>query len=275
MHSLEDIHTTLRATMRLAPEHAELLGVETIRVCIKPSADNWYGREFRRELAYYRVARFVGTPGLVPMVERRVDARHFAADLEAQLTEEQADVLYVLEGNVEMGPGLHGSVQLWVDGYRPELVGEETDAEHSEWLAMQITAPDDPTDPLWQALSDMFTLDYALGNSDRQDEYGAFLLPNGRERLVMLDHGDVLQGLWNSDYQEPGRYFRHVGRYSRNLLARLELLDEERLREMWAYDDELLVPERYLDDAAERIDETVALIRESESYFDGKSPALD
>lgn len=114
--SLDDSHTVLRAQLLLAREHARELGVETIDVLFEPDTINSLQGEPSRELTYYRLARRGGAVGLVPIVERDVLFAPLAPSFEVELTEQQRDLLRIIESE-DRRQWLRGTVQLWVEGY--------------------------------------------------------------------------------------------------------------------------------------------------------------
>jgi len=81
----------------------------------------------------------------------------------------------------------------------------------------------------------MFVLDYLVYNSDRALEVGTVGLPDGGQRLVLLDHGDSLRIRSKDDdpYRHYDRRFSEIGVFSPNLLNGLHTLTEEVLENLW------------------------------------------
>jgi hypothetical protein len=137
-----------------------------------------------------------------------------------------------------------GSIQLWVDGYTLYVGHTHTTKSVLQRLAdrlspQQTLVPID-RDPLWQALSDMFLLDFLVDNVDRELECGSVRLPDGGQRLVMLDHGDAL--VWNHipEYQGDAEdLFYRVRVVTPNAWDALTALDEPTLHRLWDLDGPL------------------------------------
>ena len=228
--NLDPEHIVLRGDMILAPAHAAELGIDRMPVCVKPDARMFYGDEFRRELVFYELAEHLHIDGLVPIVERDVAFDPFAPALEADVPEELLERLVVHED--ETGARfLHGSVQLWVEGYRPLVGSRSTDPTELLFdLVDQLSDADAPVreDAIWQTLSDMFVLDFLVYNSDRNGELGAVRLPDGGQRLILLDNGDALM------FREPDRrsrdcrlLFEELELFSPNVFEGLATLDRD------------------------------------------------
>ena len=163
--SLEDDHTLFKATLQLADEDAAALGVDTLHVALKPHAYSYYGVEYKRELAFYLLARHLGvTHGLVPIVEGRIA---YSDALDAivwpQLTEEQQEDLFIYTNDEDGTRYLKGTLQLWVEGYTKHIGRMRSFGNALEYTLRELTLDSYSrveSDPMWQGLSDMFVLDF-------------------------------------------------------------------------------------------------------------------
>jgi hypothetical protein len=247
-----DCHTLFRGDMELAAEDAERLGTARIRVAIKPSARGSYGDEYWRELAFYALGRYLQAQGLVPIVERNVAWEPLRGSIWDELSETQRRRLRLFEDE-EQGPYLRASVQLWVEGYQPRLGFSATTNRRLNAFA-EALRPEGRVpvteDPLWQGLSDMFLLDFLVGNSDRSREAGSVVLPSGGQRLIQLDNGDTLRRYNRHRDREPlcDTRFASLQLFRAAAVAGLEALDAERLHVLWTgIDGDLLVREGDID----------------------------
>lgn len=228
--SLEDDHTLFKGVMTLELEDAEQLGVSELEVAIKPAGKSFYGGEYKRELSHYKLSRYLGLTSLIPVVERDIDYEPLAEQVKSQLTRRQKKHLSVWEEE-DGSRRMHGMVQLWVVGYLPMLGYYPTSMSRLKRMANALKPESHlPVygDPAWQALSDMYVVDFVVYNDDRSREAGSVRLADGGHRLVLLDNGD---SLWADDPDETAvrarELFERVQLFSPNVLEGLETLDKE------------------------------------------------
>lgn len=262
LESLEDDHILFRGTLALAEEDAQQLGVSEINVAFKPAASGTYGWEYKRELIFYALGRHLQTRGLVPIIERDVDWAPIAESTLIELTVEQQEKLTIFDDE-EGTQWLHGSVQLWVQGYSNRLGHDRTSSNRLALFAGALrTGGTTPItgDPAWQSLSDMFVLDFLVGNSDRLYEGGSVMLPDGGQRLILLDNGDALLQYNPTPGETPPCQvlFESVRMFSPNVVEALDVLNEDSLRDLWrGTDGEPLVEDRHVRRVLERVEQAL------------------
>lgn len=275
--SLDEKHTMFKAEMRLATEDAELLGVEVIPVAVKPRAESYYGREYKRELAFYTLARYLeAESGLVPIVERFIAPwSPFEANLKEQLSRKQFRRLKNKLIDVEEEPWMYGSVQLWATGYQNIVGHNETSGNRLRTWARTLRPGrrDVEGDPIWQALSDMYVLDFLSYNYDRARELGSVRLPDGGQRLIVLDNGDAF---YSDDPDENApetrELFESVERFSPNVLEKLESLDKKTIRDLFRTEvDSFLVGKAHRKRLLRRAEQAVAHMRAVGEKHNSKS----
>ncbi len=252
---LEDNHTVFRGLLRLSAEHAALLGRESIRVAFKPAGTSLYGKEYRRELAYYKLARTFSAGGTIPLVERCVAWRPLAESVWEQLSDKQRRTLQIFDSATD-APSLYGTVQLWVEGYEPRIGYLATSHGHLQRLAQELRPGrkmDIENDPLWRGLSDMFVMDYLVGHNDRSLEVGTVRLPNGGQRIVYVDNGDAFLGYNRHEVERSQTLVEMIEVFSPNALHALATLDLATLQGLMVDSEgQALVPAAQLDRAAQR-----------------------
>lgn len=233
---LEDSHIILHGVLQLHPDDAVELGVAELDVAFKPEARGIYGSEYRRELAFYFLGKRFGSQGLIPIVERDVSWNLLSEEVWPLLSSRQHYRLIIHDEDTE-NPYLHGSVQLWVTGYQPILGSRSTGSDELDWFSLQLgSAPDvDITgDPIWESLSDMFLLDFLIYNADRLREGGSIRLPDGGQRLVLLDNGDTMLSEYPERSEERSReLFESIQRLTPNAYQALSELTREDLDDLW------------------------------------------
>lgn len=271
--SLEIDHIIFRSTLQLHPEDAAELGVDELLVAIKPHTRGLYGTEYRRELAFYILGRRFGVQALIPIVERDICWNPIVDEIWPQLVEEQQNKLFINDDDSE-NPTIHGSVQLWVVGYQHIAGFGDTDSDLLWWFTEQLSvnsAVDVAGDPIWQSLSDMFLLDFIVYNMDRIHEGGSIRLPDGGQRLILMDNGDTMM---MEDPERSGersrRFFRHVGLFTPNAYRELLAITREDLDTMWVdQTGEPLAAERHFNHVWRRIGEARQMIDELAASHDG------
>jgi len=233
---LEDSHIILHGVLQLHPDDATELGVTELDIAFKPQARGIYGAEYLRELAFYLLGKRFGSQGLVPIVERDVSWSPLSDQVWPQLSSRQHYRLIIFDEDTE-NPYLHGSVQLWVTGYQPILGWRTTGSDDLDWLSLQLGAApnvDTTGDPVWESLSDMFLLDFLVYNSDRLREGGSIRLPDGGQRLILLDNGDTMLSEYPERSGERSReLFESIQRFTPNAYQALVDLTREDLEQLW------------------------------------------
>lgn len=234
--SIEVDHILFKATMQLAPEHAAHFGRKTIRVAFKPAYLGVYGREWKRELLFYKLGKHLGLQSLVPLVERYVSTDPFLASMNTQLVPDQKTKMLYHNAPAHR-THMRGTVQLWVEGFMPVFGYRSSDNVYITEIGTSLDFAgrrDILADPLWQAISDMIVIDLLVHNSDRAREGGTIKLPYGGQRLVLLDNGDAL--LVDEPESIPRfcqQHFAATRAFSPNIYEKLKTLDEDTLNQMW------------------------------------------
>jgi hypothetical protein len=265
LKSLEDDYVMFRAKMKLAPEDAARLGEEHLYVAFKPASRAWYGSEYRHELVYYRLAQHMGVQGVLPMVERDVAFEPLRAELKKKLTDELRQTLTTHRDDEDIKQ-LHGTVQLWMVGLNMRIGSQRSERYIIGNLAKQIHLGEDSvadSDPIWQTLSDMFVLDYLVYNHDRGLEVGTAGLPDGGQRLVLLDHGDAVRMRSHQDapHQPYNQWFNSIQAFSPNIHEGLKTLTPELLATIWVDSEgETLCEPMHLQIVSDRAQTAVARI---------------
>jgi hypothetical protein len=236
LKNLSLTHTIWRLDLTLTPAHAARLGVSTVRAAFKPAGTNSYGSEFKRELAYDRLARHLGARGRVPVTLRLLTLDPaLLAEVDAQSSPKQRRFISLEPSGDDVK--VIGSIQLWVDNYTPYIGYSHSTSSVLARLADRLRPQgliDVTRDPLWQALSDMFLLDFLVDNVDRALECGSVRLPDGGQRLVMLDHGDALIWYHIPEYTGAAEaLFLRTQLISPNAWDALTSLDAPTLNALW------------------------------------------
>lgn len=231
IHSLDPEHLVFKATLKLAPEDASHIGQASIPIAVKTRAASEYGGEYRRELAFYKLARHLrAEAGLVPIIERPLMPwKPTAGILETQLSTKQLKRISTRLVLHEDELWLYGSAQLWVKGYQPILGHNPSSGARFEvWTrALHPQRRKNFGDPAWQTLSDMFVLDYLSYNFDRARELGSVRLLDGGQRLILLDNGDAFHSKNpKKTAHNTQQYFNAMGLFSPNVYQGLKDLNE-------------------------------------------------
>ncbi|HVS65567.1 MAG TPA: hypothetical protein VMT85_18920 [Thermoanaerobaculia bacterium] len=135
---------------------------------------------YRSEIAAYRLSRHLGIDMVPPTVERRLGRRY-------------------------------GSLQLWVDGFRPFVKAiDEPPASFGDWS---------------RQMARMSLFDLLIDNPDR---HAANFLVDPAWNVVLIDHSRAL----NSNHRGPLRTEPPPLRFERELIERIAALDFIGLREL-------------------------------------------
>jgi hypothetical protein len=135
---------------------------------------------YRSEIAAYRLSRRLGFDMVPPTVERRLGHRY-------------------------------GSLQLWVEGYRPFAHAlDAAPASFGDWS---------------RQMARMSLFDQLIDNPDR---HAANFLVDQHWNVVLIDHSRAL----NSDHQGPQRVAAPPTRFERELIERLQALDLRELEQL-------------------------------------------
>jgi len=277
LKSLEEDHILFRADLTLADEDARRLGRDHIRVAIKPAATGLYGREYQRELAFYILGKHLGLRALIPLVERTIPLTpELSAHVNKMLTPIQRRKI-TLEGHLNHPLALHGTVQLWVEGYMPIIGYRSSGFSALRNLSGRLRRKhltNLHADPMWQNLSDMFVLDFLIYNADRAREGGTIRLPKGGQRLILLDNGDTLLTP-NPDVRAVRcrELFERVEIFSPNVIKGLQTLDEATVQRLLVdQQGKALAKRRHIKRIPRRAAEILKRIRTLERKARGRYP---
>lgn len=189
--------------------------------------EGFYRDEWRRELGFYAIARYLGAHGAVPTIERSFPRKAFERILD-ELDRQYPDRNY--QDLLVRRPGAHqltGSFMLWIwgmhfafDGHRrfseQQLVGLSETLGTEERLARSQM----------RQLSEMFILDFITFNNDRRGaNIGCILQPDGEVRLTLIDNGDAFSGGCRTGTRFD-RAFTALQAFPSEMIERLERLDD-------------------------------------------------
>jgi hypothetical protein len=226
---------------------------EPITGFFKPRQENYW--DWLKEVHAYNIGRRINAP-TIPTVLRFFKKTSFSGWLGKTPAEETT--MFKWEGKKD--PKIRGALKYWVPSYWHRHFGAKVaNEDYMTAIAKSIHPANreklEKEYPLYLEVGRGIIFDYLIINEDRPENLGTILMPDGMQKLVLIDNGLAL-GVEHAGRTVMKKMFLGMRMFPKDMIDAIRTLDKDELTDMLRPPDDpvMWLPEVCVDQIVKRKD---------------------